>query len=198
MDADTEDDGLIERFRAGDEAALRLLFERYEPQVRLRIKGRIPLDLKRKFSVDDVLQETWITAFRRFSEFESRGEGAFGAWIGQIAIFKLKEEIRRFRGTARRGASREVSRGARPDTTWFQGANPSPSQHAMGREMELRLQAAITTLPEDYREALHLVQTQRLSLRDAAERMGRSREAMKKHYARAVGRLAAILEVGSG
>ena len=29
--------------------------------------------------------------------FESRGDGAFGAWISRIALYKLREEIRRFR-----------------------------------------------------------------------------------------------------
>lgn len=197
MNPDIDDHALIERFRGGDEAALRQLFDRHEPLVRRRIDAGIPADLKRKFSVEDVLQETWITAYRRFSDFESRGEGAFGAWIAQIAAFKLKEEIRRFRGTARRGSRREITRGARPDTMLIEGGSPSPSQQAMGRELELRLTAAITSLPEDYREALRLVQTQRLSLADAAERMGRSREAMKKLYSRAVGRLADLLETGS-
>jgi RNA polymerase sigma-70 factor (ECF subfamily) len=193
QDRQTDDD-LIQAFRGGDEAALRRLFERYEKMVRGRVERRIPADLTRKFSVEDILQETWLTVFRRIGDFESRGDGAFGGWVARIALFKLREEIRRFRETRRRGASREVTKGARPDTQWFEGGGPSPSEFAMGRELELRLEAAMGSLPKDYREALTLVQAKRLTLREAAERMGRSREAMKKLYARAVAKLAAMME----
>jgi RNA polymerase sigma-70 factor (ECF subfamily) len=188
------DDALIARIRDGDETALRPLFDRYEGRVRARVERRIPADLKRKFSVEDVLQETYLTAFVRIADFESRGDGAFGAWLAQIALYKLREEIRRFRATRRRGERQEVTKGARPDTTFFQGRDPSPSQFAMGRELELRLEAAMETLPEDYREALDLVQAKRRTLREAALEMGRTHEAMKKLYARAVAKLAAVLE----
>jgi RNA polymerase sigma-70 factor (ECF subfamily) len=188
------DDELIEGFRGGDESALRDLFDRYEGMVRGRVDRRIPADLKRKFAVEDILQETYLTVFRRIGDFESRGDGAFGGWVATIALYKLREEIRRFRETRRRGESREVTKGARPDTLYFQGGGPSPSEFAMGRELELRLEAAMARLAPDYREALTLVQAKRLTLREAAERMGRSREAMKKLYARAVAKLAAMME----
>ncbi|MEN8148611.1 MAG: sigma-70 family RNA polymerase sigma factor [Planctomycetota bacterium] len=193
MNADADDDALIARIRDGDEAALRPLFDRYEARVRARVERRIPADLKRKFAVEDILQEARLTAYVRIGDFESRGEGAFGAWLEKIALNKLREEIRRFRATRRRGDRQEVTKGARPDTVYFEGQDPSPSQFAMGRELELRLEAAMATLPEDYRRALDLVQAQRRTLREAAEEMGRSHEAMKKLYARAVAKLAAIL-----
>jgi RNA polymerase sigma-70 factor (ECF subfamily) len=194
MDARADDEALIARIRDGDEAALRPLFSRYEARVRARVERRIPADLTRKFAVEDILQETYLTAFVRIGDFESRGEGAFGAWLASIALNKLREEIRRFRATRRRGERQEVTKGARPDTVLFQGSDPSPSQYAMGRELELRLEAAIQTLPEDYRQALDLVQAKRRTLREAAEEMGRTHEAMKKLYARAVAKLAGILE----
>ena len=194
MPADSDDDALIARIRDGDEAALRPLFDRYEGLVRSRLVRRIPPDLTRKFAVEDVLQETYLTAFVRIGDFESRGDGAFGAWLTKIALNKLREEIRRFRATRRRGERQEVTKGARPDTVYFEGQDPSPSQFAMGRELELRLEAAIAALPEDYRRALDLVQAKGRTLREAAEEMGRSHEAVKKLYARAVAKLAVILE----
>jgi len=194
MHADSDDDALIARIRDGDEAALRPLFDRYEGLLRSRLARRIPPDLTRKFAVEDILQETYLTAFIRIGDFESRGDGAFGAWLTKIALNKLREEIRRFRATRRRGERQEVTKGARPDTVYFQGQDPSPSQFAMGRELELRLEAAMATLSEDYRRALELVQAKRRTLREAAEEMGRSHEAMKKLYARAVAKLAAILD----
>ena len=44
----------------------------------------------------------------------------------------------------------------------------------------------MAALSEDHREVLRLALEEGLSLRECAERMGRSREAMKKLYGRAV------------
>ena len=44
----------------------------------------------------------------------------------------------------------------------------------------------MASLPPDYREVLRLAREEDLSLREVAERMGRSREAIKKLYGRAL------------
>ena len=49
---------------------------------------------------------------------------------------------------------------------------------------------------DDDREILRLVQVEHLTLIEAADRMGRSYEATKKLYARALARLRALLEAG--
>jgi DNA-directed RNA polymerase specialized sigma24 family protein len=53
-------------------------------------------------------------------------------------------------------------------------------------------------LPEDYRRILELVQFEGLTLRDAAGRMGRSYEAAKKLYGRALSRFAKELGTDGG
>jgi DNA-directed RNA polymerase specialized sigma24 family protein len=49
-------------------------------------------------------------------------------------------------------------------------------------------------LPEDYREILLLTRAQGLTIREAAERMGRSLEAAKKLSARALARFGELLD----
>lgn len=191
--SDAGDGALVRKFRDGDESALRALFDRVEPRLRSRIDARLSPDLRRKLSVDDLLQEVYLTAYRRLDDFEDRGEGAFEAWVSRIAALKLREEIRRWRGTARRGAAKEVTRGARPDTDFFPVKDASPSQVAAGRELRDRVRLALRELPENYREILRLVQIEHLALRDAGERMGISREAAKKLYGRALSRLSDLL-----
>jgi RNA polymerase sigma-70 factor, ECF subfamily len=193
-----EDQVLIERFRDGDEAALRSLFERHEARMRGYLSPRLPLSMRRKVSVEDILQEAWLTAYRRISEFEAHHGGAFGAWLEQIVAFKLKEQIRRYRATAKRGAADEVTRGARPDTVLFAGSGPSPSEAAIGEELRVNAVKALDALPEDYRAVIQLVQLEQLTLRQAGEKMGRSREAMKKLYGRALNRLAELMTGDSG
>jgi len=182
--------GLLERARAGDGDALRALLERHEPRLRRRLDRGVPPPLRRRVSVADVMQETWLVAFRRIGEFEDRGDGAFDAWLAAIADLKLREAVRRHLLTEKRAGGREVTRGARPNSSAFAARGPSPSDAAIGEETRRRAERAMAGLPEDYRTVLALVQIDGLTLADAAARMDRSYEAVKKLYGRAASQLA--------
>jgi RNA polymerase sigma-70 factor (ECF subfamily) len=188
------DDNIRERFRNGDEVAFRELVERFEDGLRPRIERQIPAGLKRRIAPSDVIQETCILAFARREDFEDRGEGSFGAWLRAIADRKLQEEIRRHNGASKRSAAREVTRGARPDTGHFHGRDRTPSVAAMLSEDTLRVRRAIGQLPSDYQTVIHLALDRGLPLREVAEEMGRSREAAKKLYGRAVVRLRQLVD----
>ena len=103
---------------------------------------------------------------------------------------KVKEAVRHYAGTAKRSVEREVSHGYRPDTHHFVAQQASPSEMAMASEMKALAQQAFGALPENQREVLRLAREEHLSLREIAERCGRSRESVKKVYARAVARFA--------
>ena len=164
------------------------------PGARACVAGLLGPAVRRKVSVADVLQEAWITAHDRLAEFEPRGDGAFGAWLARIAEWKAREAVRRFAGTARRDARREVSRGGRPDTAVAAAADgPSPSGVASARERSERVLRALDRLEPDHRQVIRLVQLDGLRIAEAAELMGRSRDATKKLYGRALARLADVL-----
>ena len=188
------DESLHERFRNGDEAAFRELLERHQGALRPCVARQIPPALRRRVSASDVIQETSILAFARREDFEDRGEGSFDAWLRAIADRKVQEAIRRHNGTAKRAAGREVTRGARPDTSHFRGRQQTPSAVAALSEDVLRVRDAMQRLPSDYRTVIHLALERGLPLRDVAEEMGRSREAAKKLYGRAVLRLRQLVD----
>jgi len=188
------DADLVARARAGDEDAFEALFERYEPALRRRIRRWLPSNVGRKLSASDVLQETRIVAFRRCGEFEHREGANFGQWLDRIARLKLKEALKRYVKADKRDVRREVTRGARPDTAYLEGRAPSPSQAAIAAETAARVREAFARLPEHYQQVLRLVREERLPLREVAERMGRSREAAKKLYGRALSRFTEVLE----
>jgi len=191
-DADSreEDDGaeLLHRFRAGDEAAFRELLDRYGPLVSGRIARRLPDRLRRKVSVADVLQESLLAAYDGRDGLRDSTEDAFRAWLLTIADSKAVEAIRRFEAAAKRDARREVTRGHRADTRDYVARQSTPSQIAVGAEAAALAQHAMRRLHPDYREVLRLTRYEHLTLSEAAERMGRSREATKKLYARAMTR----------
>lgn len=192
---DVHESDLIARFRTGDRDAFRELLERHERILRSRLAGRLPAHLRRRLSVADVVQETCLVAFDRRADFEDRGDGAFRNWIVGIAENRLRDEIKRHDGTAKRSSRREVTRAERPETAYLRHAAGTPSAAAASAEQVERVQAAMERLTGDHRTVLQLALTEGLTLRECAERMGRSREALKKLYGRAVCALRA--EVGA-
>lgn len=189
---------LIRRAGQGDEDAFHQLFERHAPALRRRIQRLLPSNVGRKVSASDILQEARIVAFRRCGQFVVREDGSVRQWLDRIASLKLKEAVKRYVKAAKRDVRREVTRGDRPDTDYLEGRRPSPSQAAIANETRSHVRLALEALPDDYRTVLRLAREERLRLREVAERMGRSREAVKKLYARALSRFAEILEQTQG
>lgn len=72
------DDDLIAAVAAGDDVALRELFEQHAPWIAARLRRTLPAD-----AVEDVLQETFLAVWRGARSYS--GRGAVGAWIWGIA-----------------------------------------------------------------------------------------------------------------
>jgi RNA polymerase sigma-70 factor (ECF subfamily) len=195
-EAHVTDGELVRRAREGDGAALRSLFGRHRDRLEARVRRRLSTAILRKVSAADVLQEAYLTAHERLSDFEDRGDGSFGRWLGRIVDHKLMHAVRRFAGTDKRAAAGEVTRGGRCETGNFPGRGPTPSQLAIAGELRERTRRALAALPEDHRRILDLRQEEHLSLDEAAERLGRTREATRKLYSRALARLAELLGIG--
>jgi RNA polymerase sigma-70 factor (ECF subfamily) len=189
---------LIERFRQGEPEAFEVLVDRYGPSLRARLASRMSERLRRRISVGDLMQETYLAAHAARSGFEDRGAGSFRAWLFGIADHRLRDAVRRHTGAAKRSTKREVTRSGRPETAFFAAVQRTPSAVAATDEQLRRIRTAMEELSEDYRRVLQLALQEGLTLREVAVRMGRSREAAKKVYGRAVCRLRAIVEMPGG
>jgi RNA polymerase sigma factor (sigma-70 family) len=76
----------------GDEAALRLLFDRHSSWLLLRLRRRTPdPDL-----AAEALQDAFLAVWRSARSF--RGDGDVGAWLWGIAIRQLVSRLRKRRG----------------------------------------------------------------------------------------------------
>ncbi len=177
---------LVRRIQAGDESALPVLFDRHLKTLERYARGWLPAKLSRRVSVADVLQEARIAALKRRLDFEHRGPGSVRNWLLKILELKVREAVRVHAGTRQRTVDREISRGGRPDTGQFASRSPSPSEVVAASEEKEMADMALATLPEHYREVLKLSRVEHLSFRQIAERTDRSREAVKKLYARAL------------
>src|SRR5687767_14460139 len=79
---------------AGDRLALeRLLLAHYE-ELALSIRPKLPTRLQSTQAVEDILQQTFMQAFRDIHRFEARSDASFGDWIGRIAEHRLLDAIK--------------------------------------------------------------------------------------------------------
>jgi len=116
----------------------------------------------------------------------------------QLANFE-----RRYHQAGKRDPSREIaladdnsaSAGPRFDLA---ASSISPSKHAVREEEEAALAQALTRLPEDYRRAVLLRNQQGMSFEAMGRELGRSADAARKLWARAIEQLQQIFESTDG
>lgn len=84
-----DDQEVVARAKAGDEGAFRLLVDRHSRalyHVAFRMTGR-------KEDAEDVVQETFVRAFRQLGRFEARA--AFSTWLHRIGVNCAIDYLRR-------------------------------------------------------------------------------------------------------
>lgn len=83
-----DDPELLRRVAAGEDEALRLLYQRHAGWLLLRLQRRCAsAEL-----VESALQDTFVTVWRSAGSF--RGEGEVGAWLWGIAVRRLVSALR--------------------------------------------------------------------------------------------------------
>jgi RNA polymerase sigma factor (sigma-70 family) len=74
--------------RSGDESAVAVLFQHFQPRLLRYLNARIP------GSADDIASETWLAVAERIGNFEGSA-GEFAAWIFAIARNRVADNYRR-------------------------------------------------------------------------------------------------------
>lgn len=127
---------LIQRARAGEEAAVEALYRRYAPRVYAVV---------RRLAGDDALaedwaQETWIRVVRALPRF--RGESKFSTWLHRVAVNSALQGQRK----RKRHDTRETDL---PHTL----PTPLPAARPV---LRLQLERAMRSLPDGMRQVLVL------------------------------------------
>ena len=125
---------------------------------------------------DEVLQETFLRAFRSLSGW--RAEGRFSTWIYSIAL-------RAALNWRRRAAPRPVHRPP--------GEAADPGDDVENRESSEELRRAIAALPPQQRIVLTLRHLRGLSLSDIADLQGCALGTVKSNLHHAIARLKEVL-----
>lgn len=166
--------------------------------LRANVRRRLPGALRGKVGESDVIQEAWMAAYLGLADFQDRGDGSFARWLRGIVSHKVAYELRRHGGTEKRDAWREARLPTDAGSSVPDASQTSVSQGAVRDEQAANLRRVIDELRPEHATALRLVHLEGLTLAEAGARMGKSAEAVRKIYGRALARLAERLRGAAG
>lgn len=176
------DDELMARTAAGEEAAFRLLVDRWERDV---LAFLVHMTGSRD-DAEDLAQETFVRVFRQAGSY--RAEGRFRSWLLRIAgnLARSRHRRRRILKWLPLDLERHDVAAATP-----------PADRGLEAEQEAAaVRAAIARLPERQRQALVLHRFQGLRYVEVAEAMGTSLAGVESLIQRALAGLRADLARG--
>ena len=159
------DQQLVERAQRGDKYAFELLVSKYQRKL-ARLLSRFIRD---PAEIEDVTQEAFIKAYRALPSF--RGDSAFYTWLYRIGINTAKNFL--------------VAQGRRAPTTTVVDSEEAesfeesdllkdvntPEAELLTKEIAKTVNEAMSSLPEDLRQAIALREIEGLSYEEIAEIM---------------------------
>lgn len=196
------DSDLLQLAIKGDHASLTILLEKYGPEARRAIAGKIPERHRSILSEDDVMQETYAEAFQDISKFIPRGERSFPAWLRKITERNFFEVIRELDAKKRGGGWVRLEPVSLEDSyvDLFEklgATTTTPSRELMRKEAKDGLSRAMEQLPSAYRTVVEEYDLHGESVEEVAKLLGRSVGAVFMLRNRAHIMLKEILEKGS-
>lgn len=180
------DAAVVAQVLAGDRDAFRVVVERHSHSL-FRLAFRMTGNEQ---DAEDVVQETFLRAYRRLDRFESRS--SFSTWIYRIAVNCSLDYSRKRR---QEEESRVTPEPEAPDPVLsLPSTNPSADRLMMSAEVREKVEATMSTLSEKERAAFVLRHFEGLSIEEVARTMGLRANAAKNNIFRAVQKLRRALE----
>jgi len=177
--------------------AIGSLLEAARSYLLLQAEHELPLALRAKVGPSDIVQETAIDAHRDFLRFRGTTHEELYAWLRTILKHNVMDAVRRFDMTQKRAAKREASLSVvvdRHGISAFPTDGNSPDHSAIRREDAALLAGVLARVPDDYQKILRLRYWDGLTFPQIATRIGRSDEAARKLWCRALARLTLELQ----
>ncbi|MEO0478657.1 MAG: sigma-70 family RNA polymerase sigma factor [Planctomycetota bacterium] len=162
---------LVAAARQGSEDAFQALLEEHFDRIYGYVRKLLRCDPAR---AEDLCQETFLNAWKGLTSFD--GEVPFSIWLHKIARNACISDMRKSRAR-KRGSRKTLSL----DENWAdqdeRGWDPAdsgldPSVRADQADFQSQVQAAVLSLPGDYREAVVLRDLQGLGYEEIAEVLG--------------------------
>lgn len=186
---DGTDLAMVARVRSGDQDAFRILVERHSRAV-FRVAFRLT---GHEQDAEDIVQETFLKAYRQIGQFESRS--SFATWLYRIAFNCAHDLLRQ-----RPRAGTRPSLDAEGVLDRLELADPSPLADP-GRALERRqagerVRAALDRLTGQERAAFVMRHFEGLSIDEIGAALDLGASAAKHSIFRAVRKLRLALQAG--
>lgn len=183
----------LEQARAGSSTAIGQLLDACRSYLLIVARDAIALRLRAKLDPADLVQDTSLEAFRTFAAFEGEVHEQLLAWLRRILLNNAADISRRYQHTQKRRINRETSLDP-TDASDPIDSRPTPDELAAMLEMQAMLDRSLDQLPANMRTVILLRQRECLSFARIGEQTGRSADAARKLWVRAVTRLRRELE----
>lgn len=167
---------LISAAKQGDLPAFNELVRQYQDYI-YTVTYRIMGD---PASADDMTQETFITAYKKISQFK---EGNFKGWLGRIATNNCYDELRRLK---RRPADSLEDRSTDEDAdARLTSRDESPEQYAQRGELQSAIADCFGQLSDAHRMVVMMCDVQAYAYDEIAETAKVSLGTVKSRISRA-------------
>jgi RNA polymerase sigma-70 factor (ECF subfamily) len=191
---------LLDRFHAGDGAALNELYNRYVNRVLAAVRARLGAELRQKVESWDIVQDAMLASLRNVGDFEYSSEGAFLKWLGQIVENRIRDQIDRHHA-ARRDHRREAAlenprsaSGFTPLEAEERSGLATPSQVVMLTEDLALLERALDHLPKETRDLIVAVKLEERTYQELADETGKTPDAVRMQFNRAMEQLTKVFQ----
>lgn len=179
---ESTDGALIDRARAGDEAAFRGIVERYESQVAATVVGMLGPGEE----ADDVGQETFVRFYQALGKF--RGAAALGTYLTRIAMNLSLNAIKRRQRQRWRFWSLDDDDKAPPEPS-FDGRDKQATA-----ERSATVHAALDQLKPDFRAVVVLRMLEGYSTKETAALLELAEGTVLSRLSRGIKQLGTLLK----
>jgi RNA polymerase sigma-70 factor (ECF subfamily) len=166
----------------GSDTALDRLYERYTPRLLSYIRLKLGRSLRGRLESRDILQATLLKSFEHLPEFRGTDGRSLMAWLARIADREIADRAD-YHHRQRRDAGLESALDDHPDLTAY--VRSVLSQAIVNEQIEA-IETAMDSLTDQQREIVLLRKFEELSFPEIARRLGKSEDACRMQFARAM------------
>lgn len=192
---------LVALAKNGDESALGQLCAVYRSRVLWLVRLRMGEELRSKLESVDLVQDVLVCALKDLGNFTYKNEGDFVRWLARIAENRLRDNLDKLHAD-KRDIRKEVRLNSHRFTledSFAAALEPidatTPSAIISKREEFDKLAKAIDTLKPEYKEVIVLTKIEGLSYKEIGDKLGRSADAVRMLFSRAMAALTGAFEV---
>lgn len=153
------DEQVVERVLAGETALFEVIMRRYNQRLFRAARAIVRDDVE----AEDVLQQAYVQAYGHLADFA--GRASFSTWLTKIVVYEAFARVRRNKKFELMDPHESPEPGSVDDPR----IDPrNPERTAASRELAGIVEAAIDTLPRDFRTVFMLRAVEDLSVAETA------------------------------